>query len=126
MDMVRLMKLPKAMILFFGLVSLLLIAGACGDDDEDTPQVDVEPIERGADVPIVISAGEPIVIGVSTALTGGPTGERGAEYRDAAIVAVERWKQQNGEKSHQQNQEAKEGGGSLEFHTSVSSQSGKG
>ena len=97
MDMLRLMKLPKAMIFFLGLVSLLYVAAACGEDDADTPPVDAEPIERGIDVPIVIPAGEPIIIGISTALTGGPVGVRGAEYRDAAIVAVERWKQQNGE-----------------------------
>ena len=95
--MMRTMKLPSAIILFLGLVSLLFIAAACGDGDDDTPPVDVEPIARGADIPIVIPAGEPIIIGISTALTGGPTGERGEEYRDAAIVAVERWKQQNSE-----------------------------
>ena len=97
MDMLRLMKLPKAMFLLLGLVALLFLAGACGEGDDDTPPVDVEPIERGANIPIVIPAGEPIIIGISTALTGGPVGVRGAEYRDAAIVAVERWKQQNGE-----------------------------
>ncbi len=96
--MLRSMNFPKAMILVVGLVSLLCIAAACGDgdDDGDSPPVDVEPIERGVNIPIVIPAGEPIIIGVSTALTGGPAGDRGAEYRDAAIVAVERWKQQNG------------------------------
>ena len=95
--MLRSKKLPKAMILVVGLVSLLLVALACSDGDDDTPPVDVEPIERGVNVPIVIPAGEPIVIGISTALTGGPVGVRGAEYRDAAIVAVERWKKANGE-----------------------------
>ena len=95
--MPRLMKLSKVMLLFLGLVSVLFIAGACGEDDDDTPPADVEPIERGVNVPIVIPAGEPIIIGISTALTGGPTGDRGAEYRDAAIVAVERWKKANGE-----------------------------
>jgi ABC-type branched-subunit amino acid transport system substrate-binding protein len=93
-DMPRVLKLPKYMILFFALVFLLFIV-ACSEDEADTPPVDVDPIERGADIPIVIPAGEPIVIGISTALTGGPTGDRGEEYRDAAIVAVERWKQQN-------------------------------
>ena len=92
--MLRTMKLPKAMILLLTAVSVLFFV-ACGDGDDDSPPADVEPIERGADIRIVIPAGEPIVIGISTALTGGPTGERGAEYRDAAIVAVERWKRQN-------------------------------
>ncbi|HEY5626061.1 MAG TPA: branched-chain amino acid ABC transporter substrate-binding protein, partial [Dehalococcoidia bacterium] len=38
----------------------------------------------------------PIVIGVSTALTGSD-GERGAEYRDAVIASVNRWKEINGD-----------------------------
>ena len=77
--MPRLMKLSKVMLLFLGLVSVLFIAGACGEDDDDATPVDIDPIQRGADIPIVIPAGEPIIIGISTALTGGPTGERGAE-----------------------------------------------
>ncbi len=93
-EMLRLTRLPKAAILIvIAIVTVLIVA--CGDGDDDAPPVDVEPIERGANIPIVIPAGEPIVIGISTALTGGPTGERGAEYRDSAIVAVERWKRQN-------------------------------
>ncbi|MCH7700023.1 MAG: hypothetical protein IH865_13895, partial [Chloroflexi bacterium] len=95
--MLQLMKLPNALILFLGLVFLLFVAAACGEDDADTPPGNVEPIERGANIPIVIPAGEPIVIGISTALTGGPVGVRGAEYRDAAVTSIERWKQRNGE-----------------------------
>ena len=93
--MLRLLKLPKAKILLLGLISLLVITVACGEDDGETPPVDDDPIQRGANIPIVIPAGEPIIIGISTAITGGPTGVRGAEYRDAAVVAVERWKQRN-------------------------------
>ena len=44
---------------------------------------------------MVIQAGEPLVIGVSSALTG-PAAPRGQEYRDAVVVAVEQWKAQNG------------------------------
>ena len=95
--MFRWMRLPKALILFVGLVFVLFLMAACGDGDDDSPPVDVGPIERGADVSIVIPAGEPIIIGISTALTGGPTGVRGAEYRDAAITAIERWKGANSE-----------------------------
>ena len=95
--MPRLIKLPKATLLLVGLVSLLFLMMACSDGDDESPPVDVEPIARGADIPIVIVAGEPIIVGISTALTGGPVGVRGAEYRDAAIVAVERWKEQNGD-----------------------------
>ena len=95
--MLRTLKLPKALILFIGLVSLLFLMTACSDGDDDAPPVDVDPITRGADIPIVIPAGEPIIIGISTALTGGPVGVRGAEYRDAAVTSIERWKAANGE-----------------------------
>ena len=88
-------NLQKAKLLLLLPMFVLFVVACSGDDDEDTPPAVVEPIERGADIPIVIPAGEPLIIGVSTALTGGPAGERGAEYRDAAIVAVERWKQQS-------------------------------
>ena len=94
--MLRSMKLPKAMFLLLGLVALLFLAGACGEGDDDTPPVDVEPIERGINIPIVIPAGEPIVIGVSLPLTG-PVGGPGTEDRDALIVSVNRWKEAKGD-----------------------------
>ncbi len=92
----HLTSLPKALTLICTAIVTVFIV-SCGEDGGDAPPVDVDPIERGVNIPIVIPAGEPIIVGVSTALTGGPTGDRGAEYRDAAIVAVERWKQQNSE-----------------------------
>ena len=52
-------------------------------------------IERSPDTSVVIPVGEPLVIGVSSALTG-PAAPRGQEYRDAVVVAVEQWKTQNG------------------------------
>jgi len=88
---------PQRLALFLGLIALLFITAACGDEEEDVGISVGEPIERSPQTPIVIPAGEPIVIGVSTALTGGPVGMRGAEYRDAAVVAVERWKEANGD-----------------------------
>ena len=89
----------RSLTLLFGLFALLFIAGACGDDDSDEV-ADGDgngAITRSPQTAIVIPAGEPIVIGISTALTGGPVGVRGAEYRDAAITAIERWKAANGD-----------------------------
>ncbi|MCH8161330.1 MAG: branched-chain amino acid ABC transporter substrate-binding protein [Chloroflexi bacterium] len=82
--------------LFIALILLSLVLAACSEDADDTDG-DNGAITRGPETPIVIAAGEPIVIGISTALTGGPVGVRGAEYRDAAITAIERWKAANGE-----------------------------
>ena len=68
--------------------------GACSDDDAagDGP-VD---FARGPDLAIVIGVDEPIVIGVSSALTG-PIGRRGSEYLDAVVLGVDLWKEANGE-----------------------------
>ena len=85
--------LPKAMIFFFGLVSVLFIAGACSDDADDTDG-DNGPITRGPSIDIVIAADEPIVIGVSAALTGDDAA-LGISARDATAVSVERWKAAN-------------------------------
>lgn len=87
----------KLIVPFLGLLALLLLGGACSSDDDGEPAATAEPIARSPETAIVIPAGEPLIIGISTALTGGPVGDRGAEYRDAAIVAVERWKEANGE-----------------------------
>lgn len=81
---------------FLGLIALALIAGACGEEATE-PEDGSEPIARGPEMPIVIAEDEPIVIGISTALTGGPVGVRGAEYRDATITSVSRWKETNGD-----------------------------
>jgi ABC-type branched-subunit amino acid transport system substrate-binding protein len=72
-------------------VVVVLVATSGGDDEEEAA---IGDIERGPDTAIEIPAGEPIVIGVSTALTG-PSGQRGSEYRDAVIAGVERWKAEN-------------------------------
>ena len=90
------MTLPKAMILFFGLVALLFIAGACGDDDGDEDADGDGGVTRSPQTPIVIPAGEPIIIGVSVMLTG-PVAGPGTENRDALIVSVNRWKEANGD-----------------------------
>ena len=74
--------------------AVLLVLAACSDEE-----VSVGPgftnVERGVEIPIVIPGGEPIVIGVSTALTGSAA-PRGQEYRDAVVVAVQQWKAARG------------------------------
>ena len=70
----------------------IVVVGACGGDDDAAP--DLPDIERGPDTPMVIPDGEPIVVGVSAALTG-PVGERGQEYVNAVIAGVEAWKRAN-------------------------------
>ncbi len=81
-----------ARIAFTSLVALLVLVACSGDDDGDTPP---PSITRDANTAFVIESGQPIVVGVSTALTG-PAGVRGREYRDAVVLAVEEWKRANG------------------------------
>lgn len=75
-------------------VAVVFIIASGGGSDEDVPAVG--DIDRSPSTPIEIDPGVPIVIGVSTALTG-PTGDRGTEYRDAVITSVNRWKEINGD-----------------------------
>ena len=75
------------------LLALALAAAACGDEEEED---EIMGIQRSPDTPIVIPAGEPIVVGVSAALTG-PTAVQGTESRDATVVGVARWKEANGD-----------------------------
>ena len=83
----------RSLALLLGLIAFLLIAGACGDDADDTDG-DNGAITRGPETPIVIAAGEPIVIGVSVPLTGDDAA-LGISARDATAVSVERWKAAN-------------------------------
>ena len=72
-----------------------VLIGACGgDDDAGDASVD---FARGPDVAIEIGVDEPLVIGVSLALTG-PIGRHGSEYRDAVILGVDLWKEANGDR----------------------------
>jgi branched-chain amino acid transport system substrate-binding protein len=80
--------------LFALLTALVLAFVACGGDDE--ADVALEDIDRSPDTPITIPADAPIVVGVSSALTG-PIEERGREYLDAVTLGVERWKAANGD-----------------------------
>ncbi|UCH86938.1 MAG: branched-chain amino acid ABC transporter substrate-binding protein [Dehalococcoidia bacterium] len=76
------------------LLALALVAVACGEEEEK--EGEIKDIERSPDTPIVISAGEPIIVGVSAALIG-PTATQGTESRDATVVGVARWKEANGD-----------------------------
>jgi branched-chain amino acid transport system substrate-binding protein len=85
----------RPFVLMAFLLAAAFVALAC-NDDKQAPVGDGDgAIARSPETAVVIEAGEPIVIGISTALTGGPNGIRGAEYRDAAIASVERWKEAN-------------------------------
>jgi branched-chain amino acid transport system substrate-binding protein len=74
------------------LLALALAAVACGDEEEEGEAKD---IQRGPEIPIVIPAGEPIVVGVSVPLTG-PDEVGGTEDLNGVIVGVARWKADNG------------------------------
>ncbi len=75
-------------------LALAFIAAACGEDEEASGLAE-SSLRPNAETPIVVPAGEPIVIGISAPLTG-PDDAEGIEDRDAAIVGVERWKARNG------------------------------
>ncbi len=87
--------LPSPRLLLLGLLAALVFAfAACGGDDD--VDVDLTDIDRSPDTPIVIPADVPIVVGVSSALTG-PIEERGREYLNAVTTSVELWKAANGD-----------------------------
>ncbi len=83
-------------ILFLALAVLLgFVFAACSGDDGNVATSN-EDINRSPETQIMIPSMEPLVIGISSALTG-PAAPRGQEYRDAVVVAVEQWKEDNGE-----------------------------
>ncbi|MFC1925584.1 branched-chain amino acid ABC transporter substrate-binding protein [Chloroflexota bacterium] len=67
---------------------------SCSEEQQYIP-ADIQGT-RDAQTPIIVPAGKPIVIGVSSALTG-PVESRGTERRDAVVVGVELWKASNGD-----------------------------
>jgi ABC-type branched-subunit amino acid transport system substrate-binding protein len=75
-------------------LALVLLLGACKGSEQKKAET-TQPATRGPQTPIVIPAGEPIVIGISAPLTG-PDAVVGAEDSDAATVSVDRWKRANG------------------------------
>ncbi len=95
--MLALLRRPWTWAVLLGVVVIVVVVViiATGGGDDEAESV-IGDIERSPDVPIVIPADEPIVIGVSAPLSG-PTETLGAEARDAVIVGVELWKEANGD-----------------------------
>ena len=114
----------RSLALLLTLIAVLFIAGACGGGGDEDTAGENGGVTRSPQTPIVIPAGEPIVVGISTALTGGPVGVRGAEYRDAAITAIERWKEANGDQiaGHEIQVRAEDDGCSASDVTEVAAQ----
>jgi branched-chain amino acid transport system substrate-binding protein len=81
--------------LVFGLVPVLALVGTACSKEEEVSGLAEASLRPNAQAPIVVPAGKPLIVGVSEALTG-PDEAEGMEDRDAAIVGVERWKEQNG------------------------------
>ena len=77
-------------------VIVVALALASGGSDAEDPDTGLRDIPRGPNIDIVIPADEPLVVGVSSALTG-PIAIPGTQYRDAVVVAVDRWKAANGD-----------------------------
>lgn len=84
----------KGLVLIL-VLAVALLAGACADEEGIQPNGNIT-LAREPEESIVIPAGDPIVVGVSAALTG-PIASRGMERRDAAVVGIERWKEANGD-----------------------------
>lgn len=96
--MLAVFRSPRTWAVLLGLVVVLVIVVvvATSGGGQDEAGDEIKDIPRSPDTPIVVLADEPIIIGVSTALTG-PIAEGGSEHRDAVIVGVERWKEANGD-----------------------------
>jgi branched-chain amino acid transport system substrate-binding protein len=85
----------KGLLLVLAIV-VMTMAGACAGEEEEVELNEIDWVSRNPQSPIVIADGEPVVVGVSAALTG-PIAPRGLAIRDAVVVGVERWKAENGE-----------------------------
>ena len=92
--MLALLRRPWTWAVLLGIVVIVVVVVlATGGGDDEAKGV-IGDIHRSPDTPIVVPADEPIIIGVSTALSG-PTETLGSEGRDAVIVGVELWKEAN-------------------------------
>jgi branched-chain amino acid transport system substrate-binding protein len=86
---------PRIIALTITAVSALgLLAVACGSGEKAASE-EPEGVTRDARTPIIVPAGEPIVLGMSAPLTG-PDSVAGTEDRDSALVGIMRWKRANG------------------------------
>ncbi len=97
--MLAVFRSPRTWAVVIGLVVVLVVVVvvATSDGGEDEAGDEITAPHRGPDTPIVIPADEPIVIGLSAALTG-PTETQGTESRDATVVGVERGAVERGER----------------------------
>ena len=92
--MLALLRRPWTWAVLLGLVVIVVIVVVAASGGDDEAESAITDIERSPDTPIVIPAGEPIVVGVSAGLTG-PTETLGNDGLDAVVVGVELWKAAN-------------------------------
>jgi branched-chain amino acid transport system substrate-binding protein len=76
-------------------VAVVAALAGCGSDGGPGDDPGLQDVSRSPEAPVVVPPGEPLVVGVSSALTG-PVAERGSEYRDAVVLGVRRFEQENG------------------------------
>ncbi len=78
------------------LIVLASTGAGCGSSTPSAKQsLEDQVVRSDASSKIVVPAGEPIVLGVSEALTGSEA-PAGIEDRDAVVTSVVRWKAKNG------------------------------
>jgi branched-chain amino acid transport system substrate-binding protein len=88
-------KLIKGSVLILVLVVILMV-GACTGEEEEVELNEIDVVSRDPQTPIVIADGEPVVVGVSAALTG-PIAPRGLAIRNAVVLGIARWKAERGD-----------------------------
>ena len=86
----------QAHLLLLPTVAVVAVALGCGSSAEKATISLGQPPRSDAVSNIVVPAGQPIVIGVSDALTGSEA-EAGKEDRDAVVTSIMRWKAAHGE-----------------------------
>jgi branched-chain amino acid transport system substrate-binding protein len=88
---------PRIWAVLVGVVVVLaiVVVVAISRGGEEEAGDEIKDIQRSPDTPIVIPAGEPIIIGVSVPLTG-PDEVGGTEDLNGVLVGMKRWKGENG------------------------------
>jgi branched-chain amino acid transport system substrate-binding protein len=76
-------------------LALVSVIAACGGTPNDTQTLEDQPVRSDATSSIVVTAGRPLVLGVSETLTGSEA-PAGIDDRDAVVTSVVRWKARNG------------------------------